>query len=175
MLYTMPMTTYSFLKPAVGSGACCRRRMAALAAGAALFLAVTAAAEIMSVSTEKANVREGPGSQNPVLWQAWRYTPFEVQEWSGSWAYVVDFAGDNGWLHKSVLSETPAVIVIGKYANIRKGPGLSYGVTVAVEREYPLKVTEKQGDWLKVTDDEEIDGWIYSKLVWGNTDPWAVE
>ena len=169
------MNTTPFSRPAAGNVTGCRKLISALAAGTALFLATTAAAGIMSVTTEKANVREGPGSQNPVLWQAWRYTPFDVQEWSGSWAYVVDFAGDTGWLHKSVLSETPAVIVVGKYANIRKGPGLSYGVTVAVEREYPLKVTEKKGDWLKVTDDEEIDGWIYSKLVWGNSEPVAAE
>jgi len=150
-------------------------RFTAVLAGAALFLATAAAAEIMSVSTEKANVREGPGTENPALWQAWRFTPFEVQEWSGEWAYVKDFAGDAGWLHKSVLSETPAVIVAGKYANIRTGPGLEYEVTVSVEREYPLRAIERNGDWLKVSDDGEIEGWIFIKLVWGNIDPGGMD
>ena len=166
------MSTISFLKRAIGRIMRHRRFIAALT-GAALFLATAAAAEIMSVSTEKANVREGPGTGNPALWQAWRFTPFEVREWSGEWAYVVDFAGDTGWLHRSVLSETPAVIVIGKYANIRTGPGLDYEVIVSAEREYPLKAIERNGDWLKVSDDEGTEGWISVKLVWGNIDPEA--
>jgi len=147
-------------------------RVTAVLAGVALFLATAAAAEIMSVSTEKANVREGPGAENPALWQAWRFTPFEVQEWSGEWAYVKDFVGDTGWLHRSVLSETPAVIVIGKYANIRTGPGLDYEVAASVDREYPFRAIERNGDWLKVSDGE-IEGWIFIKLVWGNMDPEA--
>lgn len=147
------------------------RRFSAALAGAALFLSTAAAAEIMSIATEKANVREGPGIENPVRWQAWRFTPFEVQERSGEWVHVKDFAGDTGWLHKSVLSETPAVIVVGKYANIRTGPGLGYEAVVTVEREYPLKLLERNGDWLKVSDDEEIEGWIFVKLVWGSAGP----
>ncbi|MBU2574707.1 MAG: SH3 domain-containing protein [Elusimicrobia bacterium] len=148
-----------------------RRWLLPALAGAALLLVPAAAAELMSVAVEKANVREGPGLENPVLWQAWRFTPFEVLEWSGAWIYIEDFVGDTGWLHQSVLSETPAVIVAGKYANIRKGPGMDYEVLWTVEREYPLKVLERDGDWLKVSDEEELEGWIYGKLVWGNKEP----
>ncbi len=136
-----------------------------------LFLATAATAGNMSISTEKANVRESPGTDSPVLWQAWRFTPFEVQEWNGEWAYVEDFVGDTGWLHKSVLSETPSVIVAGKYANIRMGPGLSYEVIATAEYECPLKAIERHGDWLKVSDVGGIEGWIYVKLIWGNIDP----
>jgi len=35
---------------------------------------------------------------------------------------------------------------------------------------YPLKVTDKKGDWLKITDFENDNGWIFSALVVsGNT------
>ncbi|HAF95494.1 MAG TPA: hypothetical protein DER10_09950 [Elusimicrobia bacterium] len=164
------MLTISFLIRAAGRGIERRLLISALA-GIALFLTSVAGAEIMSISTEKANVRESPAMESTVLWQAWRFTPFKVREWHEQWAYVEDFVGDTGWIHKSVLSETPAVIVAGKYANIRTGPGMDYEVIATVEREYPLKAIERNGDWLQVSDDGEIEGWIFVKLVWGSITP----
>lgn len=168
ILFIMPIILFSVR---VAEPVARRRLVISALAWMALFLTSAAGAEIMSVSTEKANVRESPGLGSPVLWQAHRFTPFEVRERKGEWAYVSDFVGDTGWLHSSVLTETSAVIVTGKYANIRTGPGLNYEVIATAEYECPLKAIERHGDWLKVLDVGGIEGWIFVKLVWGSVDP----
>ncbi len=49
--------------------------------------------------------------------------------------------------------------------NVRTGPGTEFPVYMELFQGYPLKVLEKKGDWLKVTDFENDTGWIYSPLV----------
>ena len=62
------------------------------------------------------------------------------------------------------------VSVKGDNVNVRSGPGTNYQVTLELFAGYPLKVTTRQGDWLKVVDFENDSGWIHSSLVQsGNT------
>ncbi len=49
--------------------------------------------------------------------------------------------------------------------NVRSGPGTEFPVAMELFKDYPLKVVQKKGDWLKVTDFEKDSGWIYSSLV----------
>lgn len=139
--------------------------------GALVAFAVPASAEYASVTAELVNVRESAGTASQVLWKAWRYTPFEIVEWGEQWALVRDFEGDEGWVSRSVLSLDPGVIVVGKRANVREGPGVQFDIVEEVEREYPLRVLGYDGDWIKVTDGVDANGWIHRKLVWGCTRP----
>ncbi|MDD5629856.1 MAG: SH3 domain-containing protein [Elusimicrobia bacterium] len=134
--------------------------------------AAPAGAQFVCVSAEQANIREGTDPEYPAAWIAYRHTPLKLLGWTGRWAKVKDFEGDVGWAHESVLSFDPCVILAGKYANVRAGPGLENEVLWVVERGYPLKVLNRLDDWLQVTDNDEVEGWIYVNLVWGNTNPW---
>ena len=107
----------------------------------------------------------------PVAWVADRHTPFEVLKWDGEWANVKDVDGPTGWAHRSVLSSDPCVIMVGKRANVRSGPGLEHAALWEVWRGYPFKVLRRQDGWLQVTDGDEVEGWIFIRLVWGNTHP----
>lgn len=49
--------------------------------------------------------------------------------------------------------------------NIRTGPGTDSPVSMELFSGYPLKVDEKKGDWLKVSDFENDTGWIHSSMV----------
>ena len=49
--------------------------------------------------------------------------------------------------------------------NVRSGPGTNFPVSMELFQGYPLKVLEKKGDWLKISDFENDSGWIYSPLV----------
>ena len=53
--------------------------------------------------------------------------------------------------------------------NVRSGPGTNFPVSMELFKGYPLKVIEKKGDWLKITDFENDSGWIYSPLVVAGT------
>ena len=65
-------------------------------------------------------------------------------------------------------SETVSVLKDG--ANVRTGPDAKDQVAMELFQGYPLKVVEKKGEWLKVSDFENDTGWINKKLVGpGNT------
>ena len=65
---------------------------------------------------------------------------------------------------------TETVSVLKDGANVRTGPDLKDPVAMELFQGYPLKVVEKKGDWLKVTDFENDNGWISNKMVGaGNT------
>ena len=138
-------------------------------------LAGAADAEILSVSTERAIVREGPGSGYPILWEARRLMPFQILSWHNEWARVRGSRGEAGWIHRSVLADAPTVVVLEKFANIRTGPGLNYPVAWTAARRYPLNVLKEDGEWLGVSAETGAEGWVFRKLVWGRTETDAPE
>ena len=138
-----------------------------ISAIAILILPAFLSAKMMSVATSKANVRTGPSAGYDILWTVSKYTPFEILETKGNWQKVKDFAGDTGWIHKSVLSDTPSVIVKTKEANLREDPG-SKEILWVLGKTYPLKFIEKKGNWFHVKD-SEVNGWLHKSTVWGFT------
>lgn len=137
-----------------------------------IFLALTfgfmlAQAKIMCVRTTQANVREGPGGKYDVLWVEWQYAPFQILMQKGRWYHVMDFEGYEGYLHFSVLSNIVGVIIDVGEAFVRTGPGEDYKAKWVLEQGYPLLVLERKETWLKVTDSEEVTGWIDKDNVWG--------
>ncbi len=59
------------------------------------------------------------------------------------------------------------VSILSDKINIRSGPGKNYDVMATIEgaKYYPLKVISKKGAWVKVSDVEGYQGWIYSELL----------
>lgn len=103
-----------------------------------------------------------------MAWVADRYAPLEVLGRDGDWTEVKELNGSSGWAHGSVLASGSCAIVAGTYANVRSGPGFEHDILWEVDLGYPFKVTEVRGDWLRVTDDGEVEGWIARRLVWGS-------
>lgn len=61
------------------------------------------------------------------------------------------------------------VSVANDGVNLRSGPDTKYSVLYELPAGYPLQVLSKQGEWLKVSDFENDEGWIFSSLVTRNT------
>jgi SH3-like domain-containing protein len=57
------------------------------------------------------------------------------------------------------------VSVNNNNVNLRSGPDTRYSVLYELPAGYPLKVISKKGEWLKVSDFENDQGWIYASLV----------
>ncbi|MBA3007135.1 MAG: SH3 domain-containing protein [Proteobacteria bacterium] len=54
--------------------------------------------------------------------------------------------------------------------NVRTGPSTDDQIAMELFQGYPLKIVEKKGDWLKISDFENDSGWIHKTLVGpGNT------
>jgi len=52
--------------------------------------------------------------------------------------------------------------------NLRSGPDTKYSVLYELPEGYPLEVVDKKGQWLKVSDFEKDQGWVYAPLVTSN-------
>lgn len=124
------------------------------------------AAERLSVSVNKANIRAKPETSSDTLWQVEKYYPLLVVEKKGDWYRIKDFEGDMGWIHSSLVDDTPSVIVKVKLANIRSDAGTQYDLVFDANKGTPFKVIEKRERWLKVQHVDGDSGWIFKSLVW---------
>lgn len=60
------------------------------------------------------------------------------------------------------------VSIRGSEANMRSGPGTAHAVQWSLGRGYPLQVTGRSGQWLRVKDFENDTAWVH-RSVTGNT------
>ncbi|MHB1348640.1 MAG: SH3 domain-containing protein [Desulfobulbaceae bacterium] len=49
--------------------------------------------------------------------------------------------------------------------NLRSGPDTKYAVLYELPAGYPVQIIEKKGEWIKVKDFENDQGWVFSSLV----------
>ncbi len=125
-----------------------------------------AAAERMTVKMEVANIRSEASVKSATVWQVEKYHPLLIVEKKGAWYRIKDFEGDGGWIHKSLLDKTPAVIVRVRRCNVRTGPGTQYDVAFTVDKGIPFKVRQRKGRWIEVQHADGDGGWVFSSLVW---------
>jgi SH3-like domain-containing protein len=123
-------------------------------------------AQRMTVSSNIGNVRSGPGTTHGVMWQVEKYHPVVIIEKSGNWYRFADFEGDRGWIHKSLLDDTAAVITNQEQNNIRSGPGTNHDIVFTVEKGVPFKILGRKGNWIHVEHADGDSGWIHQSLVW---------
>ena len=98
-----------------------------------------------------------------------RSFPVLAVAYKGDWVRIRDFEGDEGWMHRSVLSDIATVQVATKSANLRRTPGGK--VEWVLDRGYSLRVFGARGEWLEVSDLDEASGWLHKSVVWGAPPP----
>ena len=134
----------------------------------ALFCATsTFAANYLSVTTDNANVRTGPGTNYPVAMELFQGYPLKVLKQQGEWYKITDYEKDTGWIHDSIVKDKDTVIVNAKKSlNMRSGPSKNNPVVADVERGVVLKKISTEGNWTKVRHSSGTIGWIYTPLLW---------
>jgi SH3-like domain-containing protein len=55
------------------------------------------------VRVNRANLRPGPGTQNAIVFDAEKGTPFKILERKKDWLKVQHVDGDSGWIFKSLV------------------------------------------------------------------------
>jgi SH3-like domain-containing protein len=124
------------------------------------------AAERVAVSVNEANIRSGPGPDYAVLWKVEKYHPLEVIEFAGVWLHFRDYERDSGWIHRSLVDRTPAVITKQNGCQLRAGPGSEQPVLIKIDKGIPFKVLKREGRWINVLHADGDAGWIHESLVW---------
>lgn len=140
-----------------------------------IFLLVTvssAVAQMTSVKGDNINLRKGPGTKYSILWEYGNGYPLEILRKKGNWVKVRDFEKDTGWIHKSLLSYNPHVIVkvnrINKgKINIRKGPGITRQIIGKAQYGVVFKTVNRKSGWINVEHESGLNGWIKGNLLWG--------
>ena len=146
--------------------------LAALLLGASAQTPPSSDRDLYSVAKPKAVVRQEPEPKAKALWTLWRYAPVEALSYRGDWVRVRDFEGDSGWVKRAELThEVATVAVTAKEGKLRKGPGAGQKVLWLLDRGYALRIFAVKGDWVEVSDLDEVNGWIHRDEVWGFPPP----
>ncbi len=125
------------------------------------------AADYLSITTDKANVRSGPGTNYPPSMELFQGYPLKIEEKKGDWYRVTDYENDSGWVHNSIVKEGDTVIVNAKESiNMRSGPKTTDSVVADVERGVVLTKLAEEGKWTKVRHSSGTTGYVYSPLLW---------
>lgn len=132
-----------------------------------LLLCVAAQAEQrLSVSVTEAKIRSGAGNNFEVLWKSEKYFPLAVIKKIGEWYQVKDFEGDQGWVHQSLVGNTPSVITIKDKNSLRSESKADAKALFSVGPGIPFKVLKRNTKWILVEHADGDKGWIHESTVW---------
>lgn len=121
----------------------------------------------VSLSSDEVNLRTGPGLRYPIKVILKKDgLPVEIIKEFDVWRQIRDRDGDEGWVHKSLLSGRRSVIVTGHIQTLYRHPDegsrpvvkLEPGVIAGLDR------CDKEWCYLRVA---SYKGWINRGSVWG--------
>ncbi len=127
---------------------------------------------MVSVAGEKVNLRKGPSTQYPVIWELGKGFPLRVIGSQGNWIKVSDFESDVGWIYKNLVSRKPHLIVktnrnSNARINIRSGPGTRYEVVGKAQYGVVFETLKRGEGWVQVRHESGLTGWVKRSLLWG--------
>ncbi|MFC1837740.1 SH3 domain-containing protein [Thermodesulfobacteriota bacterium] len=127
---------------------------------------------MVSVAGEKVNLRKGPSTKYPIIWELGKGFPLRVIGSQGNWYKVSDFESDVGWIYKDLVSRKPHLIVKTNRnsrarINIRSGPGTNYQIVGKAEYGVVLETLQRGDGWVKVRHETGLTGWVKRSLLWG--------
>ena len=121
----------------------------------------------VTLKSDEANLRAGPGLEYPVLWQyRTPKLPIRVDAEFGIWGKIVDHDGTAGWMHGSVLSLNRMALVKTDMAKIHDSPDSSSTVIALAERNALMELHSCPKLWCRVKA-ANVSGWIRRQAIWG--------
>lgn len=138
-----------------------------------IFIPSCVFAQMLSVKGSNVNLRSGPGQSTSTHWEYDNGVPLQVMKKKGEWVQVIDFEGDSGWIHKTLLSPTPHYIVKAnrkdrsKTINIRQKPSTSAPVVAQATYGVVFETLSRKNGWTQVRHSDGVEGWVSNFLLWG--------
>lgn len=123
----------------------------------------------VSLRSDEVNLRTGPGTQYPVSWIYRRQMlPIEIIAEYHNWRKIRDWQGDEGWVHKNMLSGRRSIIVAGDPRDILASPDASSRVLARAEAGVIAHLVgcPDEGPFCRVRIGSR-EGWIARTDFWG--------
>lgn len=121
----------------------------------------------VSLRAAEINMRTGPGYRYPITWVYQRRDlPVKVIDRFDHWRQIQDFDGDNGWVHKNLLSNrTMGLVIRNKTPLYRKNDSGSLILAQAEKGNVgAVEVCEKTKCYIEI---QGYEGWVDQDALWG--------
>lgn len=125
----------------------------------------------VSLSTDRVNVRRGPGRDYNIAWVFVRDgLPVEIVREFENWRQIRDWEGSEGWIHRSLLSGRRTAIIApwderAQFA-LRQSASQEASIVAYLETNLIADVVACANDWCRL-EDERFSGWIEQNRLWG--------
>ncbi len=122
----------------------------------------------VSLASSDAYIRSGPGKKYPVQWVFKRAgLPVEIILEFEHWRKIRDVEGQEGWLHKSLLSgKRTALVKTDENIPIYSKASSESTMAAYLEPMVLLGIKECDGQWCHI-DASGYKGWIEQQNLWG--------
>lgn len=120
-----------------------------------------------TLASDEVNLRTGPGLRYPIRWVMRKEgLPVEIVREFDVWRQVRDKDGDEGWVHKSLLTGRRMVIVDETLATLYKRPSTDSRPVVRLEPGVIARLNKCDGGWCLLTV-AGYSGWLERAQIWG--------
>ena len=121
----------------------------------------------VTLGTDEVNVRTGPGLRYPIKVIIRKDgLPVEIIREFDVWRQIRDVDGDEGWVHKSMLSGKRTVIIKGAVQALLKKPASDAKPVARLEPGVIADLEKCAGQWCYI-DVASYDGWMKRENLWG--------
>jgi SH3-like domain-containing protein len=121
----------------------------------------------VTLGTDEVNVRTGPGLRYPIRVIIRRDgLPVEIIREFDVWRQIRDIDGEEGWVHKSMLSGKRAVVVRGTVQPVLKKPEDGARPVVKLEPGVMATLDKCAERWCEI-EVASYSGWIKRESLWG--------
>jgi len=121
----------------------------------------------VSIGTDRANVRTGPGERYPIDWVfVKKNVPVKVVAEYGRWRKIEDADGALGWVYGALLSGRRYAVVIGGQHTIYAEPDASAAPVFFADTGVMAKLERCHRDWCEI-EAKGYKGWIPKTQMWG--------
>jgi SH3-like domain-containing protein len=127
----------------------------------------------VSIKSQEVNARTGPGARYPIRWTfVKKGEPVEIITEYELWRQIRDVHGDEGWVHKSMLSGKRSAIITGTLNQFIHDKPDEAAVKIAeIEPQVRTDLLACKKDWCKIQAhngyNRAITGWIKRTFLWG--------
>jgi SH3-like domain-containing protein len=121
----------------------------------------------VSLRADKVNVRAGPGTRYPISWVFRRAgLPVEAIAEFDDWFKVRYADGDEGWVHRRLLSARRTAVIADKVRVLRRTPAADAAPVVQAEAGVQAQLLTCQDDWCQLQISGK-KGWLLREALWG--------